>query len=203
MREMGLNSIRTTAKKDYEKLWAKKENRNVLQQQFNVDSPNKVWVSDITCYSCNNTNFYICVIIDLCSRRIVSYRISKKNSTQLTTATFKAAYQERNPEEGLIFHSDRGSQYSSHAFGKLLNNNHVVQSLSALGNPHDNAVAESFFASLKKEALFRRDFRSEAEFKESVREYIRFYNYERPHTSLKYRTPVQAESMLAQLVTSV
>ncbi len=198
MRDMGLSSMRVTAKKDYDKRWRKEENRNILQRQFNVKAPNRVWVSDITYFKSNDLGYYICVIIDLFSRKVVSYRISQNNSTQLVTSTYKYAQACRKAEEGLIFHSDRGLQYLSHAFRKVLDSHHAVQSLSAPGQPHDNAVAESFFASLKKEALYRKDCRHTTELLSAVKEYVRFYNNERPHTSLGYKTPVQFEDQFYQ-----
>lgn len=198
MRDMGLSSMRVTAKKDHEKRWRKEENRNILQRQFDVKVPNRVWVSDITYFKCNDVSYYICVIIDLFSRKVVSYRISQTNSTQLVTATYKNAQACRKADDGLVFHSDRGMQYLSHAFRKILDQNHAVQSISAPGQPHDNAVAESFFASMKKEALYRKDCKYKTELQSTVKEYIQFYNNERPHTALGYKTPVQFEDQYFQ-----
>jgi transposase InsO family protein/transposase-like protein len=193
MRDMGLSSMRVTAKKDHEKRWRKEENRNILQRQFNVKVPNQVWVSDITYFKCNDVSYYICVIIDLFSRKVVSYRVSQTNSTQMVTATFKHAQACRKADDGLVFHSDRGLQYMSHTFRKVLDLHHAIQSLSAPGQPHDNAVAESFFASMKKEALYRKDCKNKTEVLSTVKEYVRFYNNERPHTALGYKTALQFE----------
>ena len=137
----------------------------------------------------DNRYYYVCVILDLFSRKVISYKISKKNSTQLVTSTFKIAWKHRNPEAGLIFHSDRGAQYTSYRFQQLLHEHMVVQSFSNSGRPHDNAVAESFFASFKKEELYRRDYASETAFKKGIDSYIEFYNTRRPHSTLKNRTP--------------
>lgn len=114
-------------------------------------------------------------------------------ATQLITATFKMAYEERNPPTGLIFHSNRGAQYTSHRFQQLLHEHKVQQSFSRPGEPHDNAVAESFFASLKKEELYRRNITSDRAFQASVASYIEFYNTKRPHRTLKNLTPCQME----------
>ncbi len=122
--------------------------------------------------------FYVCVIIDLFSRKVIAYKISKKNSTQLITATFKMAHETRQPPSGLIFHSDRGAQYTSHRFQQLLHKHNVEQSFSQPGKPHDNAVAESFFASLKKEELYRRDHPSDRAFQASVASYIEVLQYQ-------------------------
>lgn len=193
MREMGLVCVRSTAKQEYLKLREPEKKRNVLQQRFTANKPNKIWVSDITCFKLNGRYYYICVILDLFSRKIISYKISKKNSTQLITSTFRKAWELRSPKAGLLFHSDRGTQYTSHRFQQMLHDYAVVQSFSNSGRPHDNAVAESFFASLKKEELYRRDYTSEPAFKKGIESYIEFYNTRRPHRTLKNRTPCQME----------
>lgn len=195
MKEMGLSSVRSTAKQDYLKLQEPKKKKNVLHQQFSADKPNQIWVSDVTCFKLENRYLYTCVILDLFSRKVIAYKISRKNSTQLITATFKIACELRKPEAGLIFHSDRGSQYTSHRFQQLLHEYACVQSFSNSGKPHDNAVAESFFASLKKEELYRKDYSSEMAFKQGIASYIEFYNTARPHRTLKNQTPCQVEAL--------
>ena len=191
MKEMGLSSVRTTAKQDYLNLRESGKKRNVLCQQFSATRPNEVWVSDVTCFRLQDRNHYICVILDLFSRKVIAHKVSKKNSTQLVTSTFKNAWEERAPELELLFHSDRGAQYTSHRFQELLRSHAVVQSFSNSGRPHDNAVAESFFASLKKEELYRKDYASEPDFRRSISAYMEFYNMKRPHRTLKNRTPCQ------------
>ena len=193
MREMGLSSVRTTAKKEYLKLREPERKKNLLQQQFTATQPNQRWVSDVSCFKLGDHYFYVCVIIDLFSRKVIAYKISKRNSTQLITAKFKMAYEERQPPSGLIFHSDRGAQYTSHRFQQLLHEHNTEQSFSQPGKPHDNAVAESFFASLKKEELYRREHPSDRAFQASVASYIEFYNTKRPHRTLKNLTPCQME----------
>ena len=195
MKEMGLASIRSTAKQDYIKLNATEKKRNILRQQFQADRPNQIWVSDVTCFKLGERYLYTCVILDLFSRRIVAYNVSKKNSTQLITSTFKTAWEQRSANASLIFHSDRGAQYTSHRFRQLLHERSVEQSFSNSGKPHDNAVAESFFATLKKEDLYRKDYTSEAAFKRGLASYIEFYNTKRPHRTLKNQTPCQVEEL--------
>lgn len=129
------------------------------------------------------------IILDLYSRKIVGYRVSRNASTNLVTTTFRNAYQERGKPKNLIFHSDRGKQYTSGAFIQLLQANGVKQSFSATGRPHDNAVAETFFGTFKKEEAYRREYTSEQSFRKSVEQYIQFYNEVRPHQTLKYQTP--------------
>lgn len=193
LRDMGLASVRTSAKRDYRKIQELEKKKNILQQQFKADRPNQIWVSDVTCFKLKDRYFYICVILDLFSRKVIANKISKKNSAQLITATFKMAWNHRNPETDLIFHSDRGSQYTAYQFQQLLHERSVQQSFSNPGRPHDNAVAESFFATLKKEDFYRRDYKSEAEFKRGIASYIEFYNTQRPHRTLKNVTPCQME----------
>lgn len=193
MKEMGLSSIRTTAKQDFLNLRESGKRRNVLRQQFSAARPNEVWVSDMTCFRLKDRNYYICIILDLFSRKVIAHKVSKKNSTQLITSTFKSAWEERNPEMELLFHSDRGAQYTPHRFQELLRSHAVVQSFSNSGKPHDNAVAESFFASLKKEELYKKDYASEPDFRRSISAYMEFYNMKRPHRTLKNRTPCQME----------
>lgn len=133
------------------------------------------------------------MIIDIYSRKVVGYHISKNSSTQLLTKTFKDAYSKRGKPQGLTFHSDQGSQYTSHAFSNLLNECNVTQSFSQPGNPLDNAVAESFFASFKKEEAYRTNYTSERHFISSVATYIEFFNDVRPHETLNYKTPTAFE----------
>lgn len=198
MREMGLSSVRSTAKQDYLKLREPEKKKNILRQQFSADKPNQVWVSDVTCFKLGSQYLYTCVILDLFSRRVIAHKVSRKNSTQLITSTFKMACELRKPEAGFIFHSDRGAQYTSHRFQQLLHEQACIQSFSNSGKPHDNAVAESFFASLKKEELYRKDYSSEAAFKQGVASYIEFYNTVRPHRTLKNMTPCKMEELFMQ-----
>lgn len=151
-------------------------------------------VSDVTTLNINNHYYYICVVLDLFSRRVLAYNISNRNSTALIKKAFLSAYDFRYPKEELIFHSDRGANYRAKAFGICLDDHDVVQSYSKAHTPTDNAVAEAFFKSLKQEELYRRMYRSEGEFKESVDDYMRFYNEERPHKTLHYKTPAQFEA---------
>mgnify|MGYP002677882284 CR=1 FL=1 len=195
MRECGLYSIRATAKSDYLRLNALESPKNRIMQSFTAHSPNQIWVSDVTCFKIKDKYYYISVILDLFSRKVVAYTISKKNSIRLVTSTFKQAVIERSCSHSLIFHSDRGSQYLSHTFQQLLRQYKVKQSVSAPGHPHDNAVAESFFASLKRENLYRREYKSESAFRAGIAEYIQFYNEKRPHKLLKNRTPCQFEEV--------
>jgi len=192
MRELGLQSIRTNAKKEYKKR-QQAQKQNLLERRFTADCPNQIWVSDFTYFRIKEHWVYFCMILDLYSRKIVGYRISQNASTNLVTATFKRAFKDRGCPEGLTFHSDRGRQYTSGTFTMLLKQCGVIQSFSASGKPHDNAVAETFFATFKKEEAYRREYTSEQSFCKSVEQYIQFYNEVRPHRTLKYKTPQNFE----------
>ena len=192
MHEKGLFSIRGYAKTLYKQ--HKERKTNILQQQFNVPAPNKVWVSDVTYFSVFKRMYYICVILDLYARKVIAYKVSKNNSTQLTKGTFKVAYKNRHPDTDLMFHSDQGANYTSNQFRKYLKSLNVKQSFSRPGTPYDNSVMESFFGSFKREGLYRYRFKVEREFFEAIDEYINFYNEHRPHSILMNQTPNGFES---------
>jgi len=169
---------------------------NHLHQEFSQDAPNLVWVSDFTYIKAGGKWYYLCVVIDLFSRKVISWHISGKPDVDLVMCAFKKAYQKRNAPYGLMFHSDRGSQYTAFDFRQLLDPLNVVQSFSKKGYPFDNAVCECFFKYLKKEENNRRTFHTYAELHKSVFEYIEgFYNPRRPHCSLGYMTPDEVEAV--------
>ena len=197
--ENGWFSMRSCAKTLYNRDQQRKRKENLLNRFFIANRPNEIWVSDVTYFPVNDKNQYICIIIDIFSRKVIAYKISRKNSTQLTRATFDIAYTTRNPTLPLIFHSDRGCNYTSKRFMKHLQDLGVQQSFSQKGNPKDNAVAESFFSNMKKEELYRVKYKSEREFKKSVSKYIEFYNEERPHTTISYKSPSLFEKLNIQV----
>lgn len=191
MQDMGLISIRQDAKDLYDK--EQKKYKNHLNQEFAATRPNEIWVSDVTYFRYKEQVFYICAILDLYSRMVVGFRISHKNSTQLTKGTFKQAYENRKPENNLLFHTDRGSNYRSKTFCSYLKSLGVTQSFSRAHVPYDNSVMESFFSSLKREELYRTKYRSENEFRTAVKNYMIFYNEKRPHAKNGYKTPAKRE----------
>lgn len=191
MHDMGLISIRQDAKDLYDK--EQKKYKNHLNQEFTTTRPNEVWVSDVTYFKFKTQVFYICAILDLYSRMVVGFRISHKNSTQLTKGTFRQAYENRKPENNLLFHTDRGSNYRSKTFCSYLKSLGVTQSFSRAHVPYDNSVMESFFSSLKREELYRTKYRSENEFRTAVKNYMIFYNEKRPHAKNGYKTPAKRE----------
>lgn len=197
MHSNGWFSVKTNAKTLYE--YSERRKENILKQNFNTDKPNQIWVSDVTYFSYNERKFFICVILDLYSRKVVAFKISKRNSSQLTKATFKYAYFSRKPQEGLIFHSDNGSNYNSRSFYSYLKQFGVKQSFSRSGHPRDNAVSEAFFKYLKAEELYRYKYKSERQFRKSVSDYIEQYNTKRPHTYLGYLTPDRYEQLYGKI----
>ncbi|MBR6968584.1 MAG: IS3 family transposase [Ruminococcus sp.] len=190
MKENGWISIRGGAKKQYEK--EKHWRKNILNREFTATRPNEIWVGDVTYYHFKQKNFYICVIMDLYARKVVGYRVSLRNSTQLTKRTFKEAYESRKPDK-LLFHSDCGANYTSKSYMSYLSSLGVTQSFSRPGNPYDNSVIESFFKSMKAEELYRTKYRSEYEFRTAITRYINFYNSVRPHKTNGNLTPDKME----------
>lgn len=192
MHENGWFSIRGGAKALYEMNQKRKE--NILKQQFTVSRPNEVWVSDVTYYTYNQIRYYICVVIDLFARKVVSWKISKKNSTQLTKKTFMQAYSSREITGDLLFHSDQGSNFVSKTFMNYLKELDVKQSFSKPGRPYDNSVCESFFSNFKQEELYRHEYKTAEDLKRSINKYMVFYNNERPHSVIRYQTPNKVEA---------
>ena len=194
MKEMGLvskqNRPRCMGNSTHRKYNYRK---NHLQRNFTQEKPNIFWVSDVT-YARVDRDFYaICVILDLFSRKVLSWQISQENNTDLALDTFRKAYESRNCPDGLTFHSDQGVQYTSYEFRAVLREYHVRQSLSNPGMPHDNAVAEAFFSTFKREELSHNCYQSYEELEKTVREYMGFYNQKRPHRKLDLQTPDQFE----------
>ena len=169
---------------------------NHLHQEFNQKAPNLVWASDFTYIKAGGKWYYLCVIIDLFSRKVISWHISGKPDVNLVLTAFRKAYERRNSPSGLMFHSDRGSQYTAFSFRQLLDSLNVVQSFSQKGYPYDNACCECFFKYLKKEEINRRTYHSLQELQLSVFSYIEgFYNSKRPHSSLGMLTPNEKKEL--------
>ena len=167
---------------------------NVLQRRFEVAEPDLVWVSDITYVATSEGWMYLAVVMDLHSRKIVGWSMSSRMSTDLVLRAFMMAVLSRRPPRGLIFHSDRGSQYCSRAFVAALQRRGIVQSMSGKGDCWDNAPAESFFKTLKNELIARRIYPSRERARAEIFQYIEvFYNRQRRHSGLDYMTPVEFE----------
>lgn len=167
---------------------------NVLERQFTTKQPNAAWVGDVTYIWTMEGWLYLAVILDLYSRRVVGWAMSNRIDQTLTLRALHMALTAREPGHGLIHHTDRGSQYAATAYRKLLKARAIVCSMSRRGNCWDNAVAESFFATLKVELVRESLFRTRAQATSEIFEYIEvFYNRERRHSSLDYVSPLEFE----------
>ena len=165
-----------------------------------MTEPNRVWVSDITYVATAEGWVYLCAILDLCGRTVVGWSISKSLGTDLVFDAFWMAIMRRRPPRGLMFHSDRGVQYASVAFRRVLKMKGFVQSMSRKGNCWDNACAESFFKTLKTELIGRIIYSSRLAARAAIFEYIEvFYNRQRLHSSLGYRTPLEYETLMREM----
>ena len=167
---------------------------NLLAQDFTVDAPDRVWVGDITYIWTAEGWTYLAVLLDLYARRVVGWAMDDSLHKELPLRALERALGARSPAPGVIHHSDRGSQYAAHDYRKLLARWQVSQSMSGAGNCYDNAVAESFFASLKKERLHHMVFATRTEAYDAVERYIDgFYNPTRRHSLLGYVSPLDYE----------
>jgi transposase InsO family protein/transposase-like protein len=169
--------------------------RNTLKQQFLQSAPNLVWASDITYMRVGKDFYAICAVIDLFSRKVIAYDTSINNNTELVISTFKKAFEARDQPDGLLFHSDQGVQYTAYKFRTLLRKLKVKQSSSYPGMPLDNAVAESFFSSMKVEELSHHFYEEPKDLIRDIEEYVNYFNSKRIHQRLGYKTPDQVEKM--------
>ena len=152
---------------------------NLLNRQFNQPQPNRFWVTDITYIPTARGMVYMCAVVDLCGKMVLSYRIGNDMTTTLVTDTIREARQKEMVTDGLALHSDQGSQYTSQAYFDLTQEYHIQPSMSSPGCPYDNAAMENFFGTLKSECLNRIKFSNRAEVEKAVAEYVQFYNFER------------------------
>jgi putative transposase len=170
---------------------------NLLDRQFAVSAPDHVWVSDITYIATWDGWLYLATVMDLGTRQIVGWSLGTTLERSLVINALTDALQRRRPAPGLIHHSDRGSQYASRDYQQLLTDHGLIASMSRKGNCWDNAPMESFFHSLKTELVYGAVFRTHAQARREVFEYIEvWYNRQRLHSALGYLTPVQYEQRL-------
>jgi putative transposase len=166
---------------------------DLVERQFYTDGPDRLWVADITYVPTWSGFLYLAMVLDVYSRRIVGWSMETHLRTELILSALNMAITQRRPS-AVIHHSDRGCQYTSYAFGKRCREAGVMPSMGSVGDAYDNAMAESFFASLERELLSRRRFKTQAEAKMAVFEWIEgWYNPHRRHSSLGYRSPVNYE----------
>lgn len=167
---------------------------NLLKRQFKVAQPDQAYVSDITYIWTQEGWLYLAVVIDLYSRKVVGWSMSSRMKASLVCDALQMAIWQRQPKAGLIHHSDRGSQYASKAFKKLLKLHKFKGSMSRKGDCWDNAVVESFFGTLKQERVHWRHYQTRYEAQQDILQYITmFYNSTRMHSYLDYKSPNQFE----------
>ena len=168
-----------------------------LARRIKVGGLDQLWVADITYIRLKTEFIYLAVILDVYSRRVIGWSIGRNLDSSLAQQALEKAVQRRQPPAGLIHHSDRGWQYASHDYIALLESHGIEVSMSRPGNPWDNAFAESFMKTLKTEEVDGRRYRNLEEASESVEGFIEeFYNQERLHSALGYRSPVEFEASL-------
>jgi len=199
-RLMSENNIRAKCKRKFKRTTVSDPKRkpapNLLQGNFNIPARNQAWVSDITYVYTRQGWLYLATVMDLFSRKIVGWSMSRRMQKELVLNAFGNAVNRRNPDRGLIFHSDRGSQYSSDDLYKLLDDKKFKQSMSGKGNCYDNAVAESFFATLKTELMKGTVFDDRDQARLAIFDYIDvFYNRTRRHSKLGYLSPTEFEKI--------
>ena len=198
-RLMQLNGIAAKRKRKFIATTDSKHNLpvtgNKLNQQFQASMPNKKWVTDITYIWTQQGWLYLAVVLDLFSRQVVGWSMSASLQRRLVINALQMALQWRHPPQGLLHHSDRGSQYASFDYQQLLNNHQITCSMSRKGNCYDNAVMESFFSTLKQELVYHRQYQCRSQAKQDIFEYIQvWYNRKRRHSSLGYLSPEEFEN---------
>jgi len=168
--------------------------KNVLNREFTAKKMNTSWVSDITFIPTRTGHLHLCVIIDLYSRAIIGWSMSSRQKTDLVVNALQMAVRHRRPKQSVLVHSDQGVQYASEAYRNLLTKYGMIQSMSRKGNCWDNAVAESFFHTLKTERTANETYLNHTQARVSIFDYIEvFYNRKRRHSSLNYQAPLAYE----------
>src|SRR5258708_33648081 len=171
---------------------------NLLRRDFTSCAPNRRWVADITAIATRAGWLYLAALLDVYSRRVVGWAMDASRDAHLVEAALDMALTTRQPSAGLLHHSDRGSQYTSTAYRGILEDHGIVASMSGKGEPYDNALMESFFRTLKAECVDRYDFQTPRQARVCIFEYLEvFYNRQRLHSSLGYRSPMAFEHLPA------
>ena len=195
MEELNIESNRNTASRKYQRMRRQLANRlRKHESEFTASAPNRLWVCDVTELHYHRTRVYLCVIVDIFARKVVGFQFGVRNCTRLVVRTFLSAYESRKPDDGLVFHSDRGSANLSRRFMDCLKTHNVIQSASRPHTPQDNAVIESFFRNLKAEIINPCQYRSQREMIDAVKLWLEAYNAKRPHSYNRGKTPNDAEN---------
>ena len=188
-------AVKCRHKRHYTKKVVKQNNTDLVERRFNPAIRNRIWASDITYIRTKEGWKYLSVVMDLYSRMIVGWKVNSSQNESIIIRTVEKALISRNPDSGLIFHSDRGTQFSSDRVKQILQSNGIQQSMGAKGTCYDNAVLESFFSTLKKELIYREKYQDIDQLQKSLFEYIEiFYNRQRKHSTLGYLSPFEFES---------
>lgn len=195
---VGIEAQRKRRFRQVRKYTAAAPEPNLLQGRFNVAAPNRVWAGDISYIRTGTGPLHLAVLLDLHSRRVIGWSLSPNPDERLVCTALATALRQRRPQAGLLHHTDQGSVYRSQTYRKLLEAHQITQSLSAKGNPYDNAVVESFFSTLKNELVHHRKFVSREQARQEIEHYIEiFYNQQRIHQTLGYQTPAQVDQSVS------
>ena len=169
-----------------------KQHPNRVQRSC-ATGPNQIWVSDVTYLAVGSRWWYLAAVLDQYSRRVLAWRLASVRNSQLTRGTVEAALRRRRPEAGLIFHSDRGSEFLGAPLRRRLDEHGVRQSMTRGGAPDENAHMESFFHSLKADVIHGRRFESVTDLRRELHRYVSYYNRRRLHSALSYQSPIDYE----------
>jgi transposase InsO family protein len=175
--------------------WFSRQPNRVRRTQ--ATRPNQIWVGDLTYLAAGRRWWYLAVVLDQWSRRVLAWRLARTRTSRLTRAVVEAALRRRRPPRGVIFHSDRGSEFQGAPLRQRLAAHGLRQSMTRGGAPGENAHMESFFHSLKADVIHGRSFQTILELRQQLRRYVPYYNYRRLHSSLGYQSPVDYERRAA------
>lgn len=197
MRYNNIVSLRTKRhRRVYKQRMQQQSVDNLLARDFKAVAPNRKWVSDITFIPTREGYLYLATVLDLYSRAIVGWAMSERINGQLVLDALDMAIIHRGKPKKVMIHSDQGSQYTAEAYREKLNDHRMICSMSRKGECHDNAVAESFFHTLKDELVYNENYASRHEAKQSIFKYIElYYNRQRLHSYLNYKAPLEYEAL--------
>lgn len=170
---------------------------DLVKRRFQADRPNRLWLADITYIATYEGWLFLAAVVDMFSRKVVGWSMRDDMKAELVVDALSMAVVRRRPEPGLVHHSDRGSQFSSLAFGRTLRESGLLASMGSRGDAYDNAACESFISTIKSELINRRSWKSRDQARLAVFEYIEtFYNARRRHSSLDYKSPAEYEKIM-------